>query len=130
MFPKVQFAAACGTAVLSFARISEIFLCAMRRGVGCGWRAAPRASMDRRIATESCWSGGIATARSYWWARQVWGEQGSIGRPAILDMPVGHGHVVSFNFNPMHCDMNRGDHRMLWNAILNWRAILGRVAKT
>jgi hypothetical protein len=55
---------------------------------------------------------------------QVWGEQGLLGRPAILDMPVGKGHVVSFNFNPMHRDMNRGDHRLLWNAILNWQAIL------
>jgi len=57
---------------------------------------------------------------------QVWGEQGLVGRPAILDMPVGKGHVVSFNFNPMHRDMNRGDHRMLWNAILNWEKILAR----
>jgi Zinc carboxypeptidase len=55
---------------------------------------------------------------------QVWGEQGLIGRPAILDMPVGRGHVVLFNFNPMHRDMNRGDHRLLWNALLNWQAIL------
>ena len=39
-------------------------------------------------------------------------------------MPVGKGHVVSFNFNPMHRDMNRGDQRLLWNAILNWQAIL------
>ena len=57
---------------------------------------------------------------------QVWGEQRLVGRPAILDMPVGKGHVVSFNFNPMHRDMNRGDHRMLWNAILNWEKILAR----
>jgi len=57
---------------------------------------------------------------------QVWGGQGLVGRPAILDMPVGKGHVVSFNFNPMHRDMNRGDHRMLWNAILNWEKILAR----
>ena len=55
---------------------------------------------------------------------QAWGEENLIGRPAILDMPVGKGHVVSFNFNPMHRDMNRGDQRMLWNAILNWQAIL------
>ncbi len=55
---------------------------------------------------------------------QVWGEAGLVGRPAILDMAVGKGHVVSFNFNPMHRDMNRGDHRLLWNAILNWQAIL------
>ncbi|HUJ41078.1 MAG TPA: M14 family zinc carboxypeptidase [Candidatus Acidoferrales bacterium] len=55
---------------------------------------------------------------------QAWGEGRLIGRPAILDMPVGHGHVVSFNFNPMHRDMNRGDQRLLWNAIINWQAIV------
>jgi len=40
-------------------------------------------------------------------------------------MPVGKGHVVTFNFNPLHRDLNRGDQRMLWNAIINWRAIVG-----
>ncbi|HKO04451.1 MAG TPA: hypothetical protein VJW51_06865, partial [Candidatus Acidoferrales bacterium] len=54
---------------------------------------------------------------------QAWGEGRLIGRPAILDMPVGRGHVIAFNFNPLHRDMNRGDHRFLWNAILNWHAI-------
>lgn len=54
---------------------------------------------------------------------QAWGEERLMGRPAILDMPAGRGHVVSFNFNPMHRDLNRGDHRLLWNAILNWKAI-------
>jgi hypothetical protein len=55
---------------------------------------------------------------------QAWGEENLIGRPAILDMPVGKGHVVSFNFNPMHRDMNRGDQRLLWNALLNWQSIV------
>ncbi|HMK91615.1 MAG TPA: hypothetical protein VK576_01325, partial [Thermoleophilia bacterium] len=55
----------------------------------------------------------------------AWGEADLVGRPAILDMPAGRGHVVAFNFNPLHRDMNRGDHRLVWNAILNWRAILG-----
>lgn len=55
---------------------------------------------------------------------QAWGEDHLIGRPAILDMPVGRGHVVAFNFNPMHRDLNRGDQRLVWNAILNWQAIL------
>jgi len=55
---------------------------------------------------------------------QAWGEENLIGRPAVLDMPVGKGHVVAFNFNPMHRDMNRGDQRLLWNAILNWQAIV------
>jgi hypothetical protein len=55
---------------------------------------------------------------------QVWGERNLVGRPAILDSPVGKGHVVSFNFNPLHRDMNRGDQRLLWNAIINWQAIV------
>jgi hypothetical protein len=59
---------------------------------------------------------------------QAWGEENLIGRPAILDMPVGKGHVVSFNFNPMHRDLNRGDQRLLWNALLNWQAIVAKQA--
>jgi hypothetical protein len=55
---------------------------------------------------------------------QVWGEANLIGRPAILDTAVGHGHIVAFNFNPLHRDLNRGDQRMLWNALVNWQAIL------
>jgi zinc carboxypeptidase len=55
---------------------------------------------------------------------QAWGEENLIGRPAILDVPVGKGHVVAFNFNPMHRDLNRGDQRLLWNAFLNWQAIV------
>ncbi|MBV9316152.1 MAG: hypothetical protein JOZ34_01705, partial [Gammaproteobacteria bacterium] len=55
---------------------------------------------------------------------QAWGEENLIGRAAILDTPVGKGHVITFNFNPLHRDLNRGDQRMLWNAIINWRAIV------
>ena len=58
---------------------------------------------------------------------QAWAGEGLVGRPAILDMPVGRGHVVAFNFNPLHRDMNRGDQRMLWNAIINWQAIVAGV---
>lgn len=42
------------------------------------------------------------------------------GRPAILDLPVGKGRVIAFNFNPAHRDLNRSDHRLLWNALVNW----------
>ena len=45
------------------------------------------------------------------------------GRPAILDTPLGKGHVIVFNFNPMHRDLNHSDYRFLWNAILNWTAL-------
>jgi hypothetical protein len=52
------------------------------------------------------------------------GEDVLAGKPAILDAPVGRGRVIAFNFNPVHRDLNRSDFRMLWNAILNWRAIV------
>jgi len=55
---------------------------------------------------------------------QTWGEENLIGHPAILDLSSGKGHVIAFNFNPLHRDLNRGDQRMLWNAIINWRAIV------
>lgn len=55
---------------------------------------------------------------------QAWGENNLIGQPAILDMPVGQGRMVTLNFNPIHRDLNRGDQRMLWNAIINWQAIV------
>ena len=61
---------------------------------------------------------------------QVWGEAGLLGRPAVLDMPAGKGHVVAFNFNPFHRDLNRGDQRLVWNAIINWQSILGQQAVT
>ena len=59
---------------------------------------------------------------------QAWGEQNLVGRAAILDMRAGAGHVVAYNFNPLHRDLNRGDQRMLWNAIINWQAILAAPA--
>jgi Zinc carboxypeptidase len=48
------------------------------------------------------------------------GEDELEGRPAILDLPAGKGRVIAFNFNPIHRDLNRSDHRFLWNALLNW----------
>ncbi len=52
------------------------------------------------------------------------GEDDLEGRPAILDLPAGKGRVIAFNFNPIHRDLNRSDHRFLWNALLNWSALL------
>jgi hypothetical protein len=48
-------------------------------------------------------------------------EKALQGRPAILDVPVGRGRIVVFNFNPLHRDLNYSDHRLLWNVILNAR---------
>jgi hypothetical protein len=54
------------------------------------------------------------------------GEAALAGRPAVLDLPAGRGRVVAFNFNPAHRDLNRSDHRLLWNALLNWKQIVGQ----
>ena len=52
------------------------------------------------------------------------GEDDLEGRPAILDIAAGKGRVIAFNFNPIHRDLNRSDHRLLWNALLNWSFLL------
>jgi Zinc carboxypeptidase len=52
------------------------------------------------------------------------GEDDLEGRPAVLDLPAGKGRVIAFNFNPIHRDLNRSDYRLLWNALLNWNALL------
>jgi len=52
------------------------------------------------------------------------GEDELEGRPAILDIAAGKGRVIAFNFNPIHRDLNRSDHRLLWNALLNWSYLL------
>jgi hypothetical protein len=42
------------------------------------------------------------------------------GRPAIMDVPVGQGHVVLFATNPAYRWQNLGEFNMLANAILNF----------
>ena len=51
------------------------------------------------------------------------GEGELKGHPAILDVPTGKGHIIVYNFNGIHRDMNRAEHRLVWNAILNWNAL-------
>ena len=45
------------------------------------------------------------------------------GHAAILDLPAGKGRVLTYNFNPMHRDLNHSDYRFFWNAILNWNSL-------
>lgn len=52
------------------------------------------------------------------------GEDDLEGRPAILDLAAGKGRIIAFNFNPIHRDLNRSDHRLLWNVLLNWSYLL------
>jgi hypothetical protein len=49
------------------------------------------------------------------------GEDMLEGQPAILDIPVGKGRVLAYNFNPVYRELNRSDYRLLWNALLNWQ---------
>jgi len=42
------------------------------------------------------------------------------GKPAIIDMPVGKGHVVLFTFNPFWRDLSHGSYMFVFNAILNY----------
>jgi hypothetical protein len=43
-----------------------------------------------------------------------------VGKPAVLDLPVGQGRVVAFEFDPIHRYQTESDFRLVWNAILNW----------
>ncbi len=42
------------------------------------------------------------------------------GKPAIIDLPVGKGRVILFNFNPLHRYLTHSDFRFVYNAILHW----------
>ena len=51
------------------------------------------------------------------------------GKPAIVDVPVGRGHVVMFANNPMWRHETHGSFSLLWNAILNYDNLgVGRAA--
>jgi hypothetical protein len=43
-----------------------------------------------------------------------------VGKPAILDIPIGRGRVVAFDFDPIHRYQTLSDFRLVWNTVLNW----------
>jgi hypothetical protein len=43
-----------------------------------------------------------------------------VGKPALLDVEVGKGRVLAFDFDPIHRYETESDFRLVWNAILNW----------
>ena len=47
------------------------------------------------------------------------------GKPAILDIPVGRGRVVAFDFDPIHRYLTLSDFRLVWNILLNWNDLPG-----
>ncbi len=51
------------------------------------------------------------------------------GKPAVVDVPVGKGHVVMFAINPMWRHQTQGSCSMIFNACLNWDHLdVGRAA--
>jgi hypothetical protein len=42
------------------------------------------------------------------------------GKAAILDVPVGEGHIMMFTFNPLWRDTSRGNYMFVFNSILNF----------
>jgi len=50
----------------------------------------------------------------------VRGQEEIVGQGAIFDVPVRHGHVVAFTFDPLHRYLNHHEFPMVWNAIINW----------
>ena len=42
------------------------------------------------------------------------------GKAAIVDVPVGKGHIVLFTFNPFWRDISRGNYMFVFNSILNY----------
>lgn len=41
-------------------------------------------------------------------------------RPAVLDLPLGEGHVVLFAFDPFPHYLRRSDFRPVWSLLLHW----------
>jgi hypothetical protein len=91
----------------------------------------PRHWMTMAYCT-SCLTGPKDASR----ALMTWGGEGDMviscgmhgeaelnGKPAVLQSRIGQGRVISYNFNGIHRDMNRGDYRQVWNAILNCNAL-------
>jgi hypothetical protein len=50
-------------------------------------------------------------------------------KPAVIDCPVGQGHVLLFAINPMWRWQTHGSHALVFNALMNWDQLgAGRTA--
>jgi hypothetical protein len=67
-----------------------------------------------RSAAELLISGGLAA-----------GEE-LAGAPALVDAPLGKGHIVLFSFNPMWRSQTHGSYFFVFNAMLNWKSLDAR----
>ena len=48
------------------------------------------------------------------------GGEALAGRPALVDVTLGKGHVVLFGVRPFWRNQTSGSHFLAFNAILNW----------
>jgi hypothetical protein len=51
------------------------------------------------------------------------GEAAVEGRPALVDLPLGKGHLVVFAFDPFDPSLGPADLRLVYNVLLNWHAL-------
>jgi hypothetical protein len=50
-------------------------------------------------------------------------EEALSGAPALVDLPLGRGHLVAFAFDPFDPTLELGDLRLVYNILLNWHAL-------
>jgi len=58
------------------------------------------------------------------------GGQDLAGAPALVDAPLGAGHVVMFSFNPMWRHQTHGTYALVLNAVLNFKNLSPAPAQT
>lgn len=76
--------------------------------------AVPPAQMWPRVVVR------YATAQNLWISGMLAGQQELAETPAVVDVPVGRGHVVFFASNPMWRQETHGSFMLLLNAALNF----------
>jgi hypothetical protein len=62
----------------------------------------------------------FATEKDLWISGMLAGGAELANTPAIVDVPVGRGHIVLFANNPMWRQETQGDFMLLLNAALNF----------
>jgi hypothetical protein len=62
----------------------------------------------------------FAPEKSLWASGMLAGASELAEAPAVVDVPVGRGHVVLFAINPMWRQETQGSFMLVLNAALNW----------
>jgi hypothetical protein len=62
----------------------------------------------------------FAPDKSLWASGMLAGAGELAETPAVVDVPVGRGHVVLFAINPMWRQETQGSFMLVMNAALNW----------